>query len=152
MRGCTAETGGGAGDVDDLAAYSQPATAEMLCLFLEFRTELERDGTRAWSHMTDYDISFERLADAVEHVRAHLLSRLRTGSIKDPDERMRCKRTLVYDWPDRPPYNGQPIEAMNVEGPSPQGGSHYASWDRHGFGEALCVSSSPRRRGNPRHQ
>jgi hypothetical protein len=51
---------------------------------------------------------------------------------------MRCKRTPVYDWPSRPPDNGQPIEAMNVEAPSAQGGSHYASSDRHGFGEALC--------------
>jgi hypothetical protein len=52
---------------------------------------------------------------------------------------MRCKRTRVYDWPDhRPPYNGRPIEAMKVSAPSQRGASHYAYWDRHGFGEALC--------------
>jgi len=38
----------------------------------------------------------------------------------------------------RPPYNGQPAEAMKVNAPSQRGASRYAYWDRHGFGEALC--------------
>lgn len=56
-------------------------------LLLQFRTELERDRTRAWSHMAGYDISFERLADAVEHARAHLPSGLRTGGSQNSDDR-----------------------------------------------------------------
>jgi hypothetical protein len=107
--------------------------------FCSFRAELERDGNRAWSHMADYDISFERLADAVDHARAHFPPGLRTVGADGPDDRMRCKRTRVYDWPDhRPPYNGQPVEAMKVNVPSQRGASHYAYWDRHGLGEALC--------------
>jgi hypothetical protein len=123
----------------DPATYTlRVSRHDLVRLLLQFRIELERDGTRAWSHMADYDISFERLADAVEHARAHLPSGLRAGGSQGPDDRMRCKRTPAYHWPDRPPYDGQPIEAMNVETGSPQGGSHYASWDGHGFGEALC--------------
>ena len=71
-----------------------------------------------------------------------------------PDNRMRCKRIQVYDWPGRPLYDGQPIEVLAVSaGPAP-GTSHYAYSDRHGFGQALCgftftredgATSGPRR-------
>lgn len=106
-------------------------------LLLQFRENLERDASRKWSHMGDYDISFERLADAVDHARAHLPPELRIAGV-GPDDRMRCKRIPVYDWPDRPPYNGQPVDALSVRAAQARGALHYAFWDRHGFGQALC--------------
>jgi hypothetical protein len=105
-------------------------------LLLQFREELERDPSRAWSHMADYDISFERLADAVDHASLHLAPGV---SESGPDARMRCKRTPAYDWPDHePPYDGRPFEAMKVMTVPSRGTSHYAWWDRHEFGHAFC--------------
>jgi hypothetical protein len=106
-------------------------------LLLQFREELERDASRKWSHMGDFDISFERLADAVDHARAHFPAELRTAG-DGPDNRMRCKHTPAYNWPDRPPYNGQLVEVMAVRAALSRGTSHYAYWDRHDFGHALC--------------
>jgi len=109
-------------------------------LLLQFREERERDSSRnRWSHMHDFDISFERLADAVDYARS--VTPYGHGS-SSPDDRMRCKRTTDYDWPDHAPYNGQHIEALRVASGSAGGGeqapSHHAYWDSHGFGHALC--------------
>jgi hypothetical protein len=111
---------------------------DLVRLLLQFREELERDGNREWSHMADYDISFERLADAVDHARAHFPPGLLTADADGPDDRMRCKRTPVYTWPDhRPPYNSRPVEALKVTAAPSLGTSHYAYWDDE-FGQALC--------------
>ncbi|WP_331728320.1 hypothetical protein OG590_40520 (plasmid) [Streptomyces goshikiensis] len=70
-------------------------------LLLQFRTELEANAgpDDRWRHMHDYDLSFERLADAVD-------SGNKPGT--EPDMWMRCKRTPAYEWPDLAPYrNGQ---------------------------------------------
>jgi hypothetical protein len=102
-------------------------------LLLQFREELERDPGRQWSHMADYDISFERLADAVDYARAHLPPELRAAGTDGPDDRMRCKRTPVYRWPVH-----RPVETLKVRAAPSRGASHYAWWDRHDFGQALC--------------
>lgn len=81
--------------------------------------------------MADYGISFERLADAVDYARAHL--ELRAAGADGPDDRMRCKRTPAYQWPAR-----WPVEALKVKAAPSRGTSHYAWWDGHDFGQALC--------------
>jgi hypothetical protein len=99
-------------------------------LLIQFREELERGGrARAWSHMHDFDLSFERLADAVDHAAGLFFPRARD---RGPDERMRCKRTPAYEWPEHPP-----VQALAVAEDS-RAGSHYAWLDGRGFGHALC--------------
>jgi hypothetical protein len=111
-------------------------------LLLQFRIELERNGgTGRWSHMADYDKSFERLADAVEHAR----SVAPYSDYRGPDYRMRCKRTRTYEWPDQPPYDGRPADAVRIKGQ----GSHYAIWQRDGFGRTLCGSRFVREEAKP---
>jgi hypothetical protein len=100
-------------------------------LLIQFRQELERAGRdRPWSHMHDFDRSFERLADAIDHA-AGLAPGVRDRS---PDQRMRCKRAPAYEWPE----HGRPVEALAVGAGGAGPGSHYAWMDRHGFGHALC--------------
>ncbi|MFF9022498.1 hypothetical protein [Streptomyces eurythermus] len=68
-------------------------------LLLEFRKLARKQEPGSWDHMNDYDLSFERLADAVDAATA-----LRRGSRwEGPDLRMRCSTTeAVYTWPSRP--------------------------------------------------
>jgi hypothetical protein len=73
-------------------------------LILEFRSLLEIQDKPGWSHMQDYDLSFERLADAIDHGNIAL-------SGNDPDYRMRCNLSPVYRWPKGAPYDGQPVTA-----------------------------------------
>lgn len=82
-------------------------------LLLQFRTELESRATEGgrWRHMHDYDKDFERLADAVDVARQ--------GRGK-PDPRLRCKRTPVYEWPER----GTEIQAVRIAGGY---GTHYVA-------------------------
>lgn len=54
-------------------------------LLLEFRS-LQRTSKHSWSHMHDYDISLERLADVLE---AH----------GKPDPRLRCGHQAPFEWP-----------------------------------------------------
>jgi hypothetical protein len=128
--------GPGAGDpygYDPATDTLRVSRHDLARLLLQFRGELERDPGRQWSHMADYDISFERLADAVDHARAHQPAGVYAPGTDGPDDRMRCKRTLVYRWPDR-----RPVEALKVRAKPSLGASHYAWWDSHGFGQALC--------------
>ncbi|MFG3072163.1 hypothetical protein [[Kitasatospora] papulosa] len=99
-------------------------------LLLQFRTELENNASEddQWRHMHDYDVSFERLADAVN-------SGSRPGT--EPDERLRCKRTPAYKWPDLPPYqngNGTGADPARITGGY---GTHYVVMFRQ-TGRALC--------------
>jgi hypothetical protein len=119
----------------DTLRVSRHALARLL---IQFRIELERDPAREWSHMGDFDISFEQLADAVDHARTRFRPELRQADDGRPDDRMRCKRAPGYRWPDdQPPYNGQPIEAFRIRAVPSRGESHYAQI-RGDFGEALC--------------
>jgi hypothetical protein len=63
---------------DDSPSGFDPATdtvrvrrQDLARLLLQFRAEVERPGrSLPWSHMHDYDMSFERLADAVNYARS----------------------------------------------------------------------------------
>ena len=82
-------------------------------LLLMFRTLVRKEEPGSWDHMRDYDLSFERLADAVDAA-----DRARLGSDwKGPDLRMRCTTTeAVYDWPDGAPYEDGTTVTWNVPG------------------------------------
>lgn len=54
-------------------------------LLLEFRS-LQLTSGKDWSHMHDYDISFERLADVLD-------------ADGQPDPRLRCGHQPTVDWP-----------------------------------------------------
>ncbi|MFJ8856757.1 hypothetical protein [Streptomyces sp. NPDC102437] len=63
-------------------------------LLLMFRSLMSDQKPGAWDHMTDYDLSFERLADAVDAGSQILCGERWQG----PDLRMRCTTTEpVYD-------------------------------------------------------
>lgn len=86
-------------------------------LLLQFRAELERSGRpRDWMHMVDYDTSFERLADAVDHGTAIFYDapQYRRESWREPDDRMRCKLTDTYVWPEGRGYADEtpPVERI----------------------------------------
>lgn len=71
---------------------------------LMFRTLVSKEEPGSWDHMRDYDLSFERLADAVDAAD----QALRGSGWKDPDLRLRCTTTeAVYDWPDGAPLRGR---------------------------------------------
>lgn len=122
-------------------------------LLLMFRAELERGGHhRPWLHMVDYDLSFERLADAVQHADAifYPANGVRYGG---PDWRMRCKPEPAYQWPDRAPYNGADPAVVKVReipldgGRRRDRGTHYVTWDDHPGGRTLCGYSFAREEG-----
>lgn len=98
-------------------------------LLLMFRSLVRDQEPGSWEHMRDYDLSFERLADAVDAA-----AQAQQGDRwKGPDLRMRCTTTdPVYDWPDRAPYDGETTATWNIPGY----GSHAAddAEDR----KALC--------------
>lgn len=81
--------------------------------------------------MRDYDLSFERLADAVDAA-----TKTEQGARwQGPDLRMRCTTTEpVYDWPNGAPYNGGTTVTWNVPGY----GSHASSDDSEGLCTSLC--------------
>ncbi|MGW6523243.1 hypothetical protein [Streptomyces sp. NPDC054962] len=91
-------------------------------LLLMFRSLVREQEPGSWDHMRDYDLSFERLADAVDAA-----AEARQGTDwKGPDLRMRCTTTdPVYDWPDGAPYDGGTPVTWNVPGY----GSHATSGD-----------------------
>jgi hypothetical protein len=99
-------------------------------LLLEFRSLLLKQEPGSWDHMRDYDLSFERLADA-----ADAAAQARQGDRwKGPDLRMRCTTTEpVYDWPDGAPYDGGTTTTWNVPGY----GSHAVD-DAEDRNMALC--------------
>ncbi|WP_328513128.1 hypothetical protein OHB25_03935 [Streptomyces mirabilis] len=81
--------------------------------------------------MKDYDLSFERLADAVDAA-----AEARQGARwEGPDLRMRCTATeSVYEWPEGAPYDGGTAATWNVSGY----GSHAASDDEEDRLTSLC--------------
>jgi hypothetical protein len=101
-------------------------------LLLEFRALVAKQEPGSWSHMTDYDLSFERLADAVDAATAAR----RGARWEGPDLRMRCTTTeAAYTWPTGAPYEGGTPVVWNVPGY----GSHAASGDpRRPRPKALC--------------
>ncbi|MGW2492702.1 hypothetical protein ACWCV9_36655 [Streptomyces sp. NPDC001606] len=102
---------------------------------LEFRALVAKHEPGSWSHMKDYDLSFERLADAVDAATA-----ARRGARWDgPDLRMRCTTTEVaYTWPTGAPYDGGTPVVWNVPGY----GSHATSSDpRRPRPKSLCSFS-----------
>ncbi|WP_233436214.1 hypothetical protein [Streptomyces anulatus] len=82
-------------------------------LLLEFRSLVSQQAPGSWEHMSDYDLSFERLADAVDTGAA-----TRQGARwEGPDLRMRCTTTEdVYEWPEGAPYEGGTTVTWNVPG------------------------------------
>ncbi|MCL3998219.1 hypothetical protein [Streptomyces lavenduligriseus] len=110
-------------------------------LLLEFRKLARKQEPGSWDHMNDYDLSFERLADAVDAATA-----LRRGSRwEGPDLRMRCTTTeAVYTWPKGAPYDGGTPVTWNVPGY----GSHATSTDpRRPLPKALCGFSWSKEEG-----
>ncbi|MFE0358785.1 hypothetical protein ACFW2I_35675 [Streptomyces nigra] len=82
-------------------------------LLLMFRSLMREQRPGSWGHMRDYDLSFERLADAVD-----ASSQIRYGTdCTGPDLRMRCTTTEpVYDWPAGAPYDGEATFTWMVPG------------------------------------
>ncbi|KIE24779.1 hypothetical protein LK08_22720 [Streptomyces sp. MUSC 125] len=82
--------------------------------------------------MQDYDLSFERLADAVDAATAAR----RGARWEGPDLRMRCTTPeAAYIWPKGAPYDGGTPVVWNVLGY----GSHATSSDpRRPRPKALC--------------
>lgn len=65
-------------------------------LLVEFRSAVRRGHhgyLGGWHHMVDFDLSFERLADAVDAARRPGLP---------PADRMRCEHEDPYVWPSVP--------------------------------------------------
>jgi hypothetical protein len=100
-------------------------------LLLMFRSLVRKQEPGDWDHMRDYDLSFERLADAVDAA-----DQARQGSRwEGPDLRLRCTTTEpVYDWPDGAPYDGGTPVTWNVPGY----GSHATADDSRGLPKSLC--------------
>ncbi|WP_432127503.1 hypothetical protein [Streptomyces sp. bgisy082] len=82
-------------------------------LLLEFHSLVRTREPGSWEHMNDYDLSFERLADAVDAGTA-----ARQGARwEGPDLRMRCTTTEdVYEWSEGAPYDGRTTVTWNVPG------------------------------------
>jgi hypothetical protein len=100
-------------------------------LLLMFRSVVRKQEPGSWDHMRDYDLSFERLADAVDAA-----AQARQGAKwEGPDLRMRCTTTeAVYDWPEGAPYGGGTAVTWNVPGY----GSHATSGHPRRRTKALC--------------
>ncbi|MFJ7063279.1 hypothetical protein ACIQVA_37440 [Streptomyces microflavus] len=82
-------------------------------LLLEFRSLVSQQASGSWEDMSDYDLSFERLA-----VAADAAAQARQGARwEGPDLRMRCTTTEdVYAWPEGAPYEGGTTATRNVPG------------------------------------
>ncbi|MEU9005803.1 hypothetical protein [Streptomyces sp. NPDC048551] len=82
-------------------------------LLLMFRTLMREQRPGRWKHMDDFDLSFERLADAVDAAME-----LRQGKRwSGPDLRMRCTTTeAAYTWPNGAPYEGGTPVTWKVPG------------------------------------
>ncbi|WP_329625965.1 hypothetical protein OG357_38680 (plasmid) [Streptomyces sp. NBC_01255] len=100
-------------------------------LLLEFRSLVRTREPGSWAHMDDYDLSFERLADAVDAG-----TEARQGTRwEGPDFRLRCTTTEdVYEWPEGAPYDGGTAVTWNVPGY----GSHATDDDSTDLLTSLC--------------
>lgn len=100
-------------------------------LLLEFRSLVREQEPGSWDHMDDYDLSFERLADAVDAG-----AKARRGTRwEGPDLRLRCTTTEdVYGWPEGAPYDGGTTVTWNVPGY----GSHATDDDFTDLLTSLC--------------
>lgn len=102
-------------------------------LLPEFRSLTRKQEPGSWDHMRDYDLSFERLADAADAADAAAQA-LQGERWKGPDLRMRCTISeAVYNWPDVAPYDGVTTTTWNILGY----GSH-ADDGTEDRSEALC--------------
>ncbi|MEV0957923.1 hypothetical protein AB0I97_18950 [Streptomyces sp. NPDC049951] len=100
-------------------------------LLLMFRSLMREQEPGSWEHMRDYDVSFERLADAVDAAAEARQGARWEGS----DLRMRCTTTEpVYEWPEGAPYDGGTTVTWNVRGY----GSHATSDDDENQLTSLC--------------
>ncbi|MFF4733666.1 hypothetical protein ACFY3M_52555 [Streptomyces mirabilis] len=100
-------------------------------LLLMFRSLMREQRPGKWKHMDDYDLSFERLADAVDAAAEARQGKRWSG----PDLRMRCTTTeAAYTWPDGAPYGGGTAVTWNVPGY----GSHATSGLPRRRTKALC--------------
>ncbi|MEV5273423.1 hypothetical protein [Streptomyces werraensis] len=116
-------------------------------LLLIFRSLMREQKPGSWGHMRDYDLSFERLADAVDASSQIRYGKRWTG----PDLRMRCTTTEpVYDWPEGAPYDGEATFTWMVPGY----GSHASEDDQVDLysNTALCGwLCSPERTADVHH-
>ncbi|MER7195652.1 hypothetical protein [Streptomyces flaveolus] len=94
-------------------------THDLARLLLMFRSLVRTGEPDSWDHRRDYDLSFERQADAVDAA-----AEARRGSHwEGPDLRMRCTTTdPVYKWPHGVPYEGGTPVTWNApdHGSTPQ--------------------------------
>ncbi|MDX2871572.1 hypothetical protein QA995_42915 [Streptomyces scabiei] len=82
-------------------------------LLLMFRTLMSEQEPGRWRHMDDFDLSFERLADAVDAAAETRQGKRWAG----PDLRMRCTTTeAAYAWPKGAPYDGGTPVTWKVPG------------------------------------
>ncbi|MFB6812809.1 hypothetical protein [Streptomyces sp. NPDC056387] len=85
--------------------------ARLLLMFRSLMRESQKPGS--WRHMDDYDLSFERLADAADAAAEIVHGKKWTG----PDLRMRCTTTEpVYRWPGGAPYDREGTFTWMVPG------------------------------------
>ncbi|WP_327170206.1 hypothetical protein OG471_01150 [Streptomyces sp. NBC_01336] len=82
---------------DDASDTLRVGRHDLERLLLEFRELMRKQEPASWRHMEDYDLSFERLADAVDAA-----TEARRGTRwEGPDLRMRCTTgEAVYEWPE----------------------------------------------------
>lgn len=92
-------------------------------LLLEFRA-LQLTSGQEWSHMHDYDISFERLADVLD---AH----------GEPDPRLRCGHHSAVEWPEDDPAASW-YDIRDVSDTAPVRHRHLAAARGGGFYDAFC--------------
>jgi hypothetical protein len=72
-------------------------------LLLMFRTPMREQEPGRWKHMHDFNLFFERLADAVDATAEVRQDKRWSG----PDLRMRCTTTeAAYTWPNGVLYDG----------------------------------------------
>ncbi|MFG2569157.1 hypothetical protein ACGFR6_27490 [Streptomyces sp. NPDC048567] len=100
-------------------------------LLLMFRSLMSEQKPGSWKHMRDYDLSFERLADAADAAPEIVYGK----NWKGPDLRMRCTTTeLVYGWPSGAPYDVKTTFTWTVLGY----GSHATKDDQAELYTSLC--------------
>ncbi|MFB7763602.1 hypothetical protein [Streptomyces xiamenensis] len=110
-------------------------------LLFMFRQLVGQQPAGTWKHMRDYDVSFERLADAVDAAD----EAIHGAHWEGPNLRLRCTTAEpVYAWPDGAPYDGGTPATWNIKGH----GSHATPEDDdERLFRALCGFQWARREG-----